>query len=378
MIYTIPILLCVLGMLVYDAPAKKTKGWTLWILLFLTLVSIFGLRYKVGGDTYNYMHFFSLSPDIYDWQPISISQFEPGFTYFSAIIKTFTDDIYVYQTILTFMMTSMLMWFVAKNTEYKFMAMLVIFISMYIYFSTEIIRESLALSFFLVSYHFWEKKKIIIFILIVLLLSTLHISALFCLVLPLANKMRLNFKFFIMLFAFILGSIALFPIIKMLSEYYIFEKLLRYDEHLYVGYAWVGFRFIYFSVLPLYCLNFFHKRFGIPCKYEGIILLQIILGVGLWIIPVIFQRLINYTIIFYLVSLAEMLGTVLRDSKWSLSHRNSISFQKAIARTMLVLTILAHSSFYIHLGFWERYIPYHSVFDPINEPGREKFVAGNN
>ena len=377
MIYLIPIILCLLGMLIYDNPTKESKGYFLWLILFVTLVSIFGLRYKVGGDTYNYMNFFLDSPDIYDWQPISVSLFEPGFTYLTAVVKTFTDDIYVYQTLLSFLMTSMLMFFIAKQTEYKFLAMFLVFFSMYLYFSTEVMREGLALTGILVAYPLWSRNHHVLYVLIVLFLSFFHISALVGLILPFADRMKLDKRFFVVLFYFLLGSFALYPFVDFLSDFYIFEKLLRYKDQINVGYGWKGFRFIYFSILPLYIVNMFHNKFQVPCKFEGIICLQIIFGVGLWIIPIVFQRLINYTIVFYLVSLAQMFGTVMRDPEWQNDKETEyLQGQRSMVKFVLILTLLAHSTYYIHLGFWERYIPYHSYFDPIDVPEREIFVAG--
>lgn len=377
MIYLIPIILCLLGILVYDNPAKKSKGWLLWSILFLTLVSIFGLRYKVGADTYNYMHFFSWSPTIDRWEPISLSGFEPGFTWLTAVIKSFTDDIYAYQIVLSFLMTLLLMDFIRKNTDYRFLAMLLVFVSMYFYFSTEVIRESLAIAGLLTVYPLLEKKHYILYILFVLLFSTLHFSALICLILPLANKLSLNRNFFLLLCAFLLCSFALFPLITMLSNYYVFERLLRYDDNLNVGYGWKGFRFIYFGVLPMYIVNLFHKRYRVPCKFEGIICLQILFSFGLWIIPVIFQRLINYTIIFYLVSLAQMTGTVLRSSDWKKNcASNMLQSQRVMARLLLIITIIAHSTYYIHLSFYKIWIPYHSFFDEVEVTERSKFVPG--
>lgn len=377
MIYTIPLSLCILGMLVYDNPAKQSKGWFLWLILFLALVSIFGLRYKVGADTYNYITFFTWSPKIGDWKPLSATGFEPGFTYLAAIIKTYSEDIYVFQSTISFLMTLMLMDFIRRNTEYKFLAMLFIFVSMYFYFSTEVIRESLALAGFLTVYPLWERKHYFLYFIVVTLLCTIHFSAVICFFLPIANRMKLNGRFFVILCAFVILSFALFPLITFLSDYYIFRKLLRYDDQINVGYAWKGLRFIYFSLLPLYAVNLFHKRYKVPCKYEGIICLQILFGVGLWIIPIIFQRLINYTIIFYLVSLAQMLGTVLRDSKWRILYsRSYIQIQRKMARAMLIMTIIAHSTYYIHLSFYKIWIPYHSVFDEIEVPERSEFVPG--
>ena len=268
MIYLIPLLLCLIGMILYDNAEKKSKGNSLWGLLFVILVSIIGLRYKVGGDTYNYMEFFEYSPDIYDWSFFDLSAFEPGFRLITSLIKTFFDDIYIYQTILSFSMTFMLMRFIRKNTTYKFLAMLLVYIAMYLYFSTEIIRESLAVTGFLTVYSLWEKKKYLFYFMAVLLLCTLHYSAIICLLIPFANRLKLNLTFFVVLFVFVGCSFALFPIVKYLSGFFVFEKLLRYDNLINVGYGWKGFRFIYFSLLPLYVLvisfklvvvNIFHE-----------------------------------------------------------------------------------------------------------------------
>lgn len=162
-----------------------------------------------------------------------------------------------------------------------------------------------------------------------------------------------------------------------LGAYYIFQKLLRYFEYGNVGYAWAGLRFIYFSILPMFTLYLAKNKFKIKVQFENIICLQILMGVGLWFIPIVFQRLINYTIVFYLVSLAHITGTCLRNPQ----YRNSLSksarkYRSQLVSILLFLTILAHSTYYIHLNFYERYIPYHSIFDPIDVPEREKYVAG--
>lgn len=54
----------IIGYSKYDFPKRKTKDFILWGLLYLVLVSIIGLRYKVGGDTYNYMAYFDYAPEL--------------------------------------------------------------------------------------------------------------------------------------------------------------------------------------------------------------------------------------------------------------------------------------------------------------------------
>lgn len=376
MIYLIPLVLMIIGYSKYDFSKCKTKDFVLWGLLYFVLVLIIGLRYKVGGDTYNYMAYFEYAPELPFWTPIDVSGFEPGFTLFSSLIKTYFDDIYIYQSIISAIMTFFLMRFIKQNTIYKYLAFLLIYVAVYLYFSTEVIRESLAVVAFLQIYPLLEKKKYFLYYPLCLLLLTFHSSAVITLFIPFFRNLKFKKQFRIYLVCTIACGLLLSIIMQKLAAFSIFQKLMRYDQHSYVGYAWVGFRFIYFSILPLFVLNVC-KKYRIVCKYENIICLQILFGFGMWFVPIVFQRLINYTIIFYLVSLSCIIGSCLRNRV----YLSSLSYiarknRKVFARVIFIVTLLAHSSYYIHLNFYEIYIPYHSIFDPVTEPLREKYVAG--
>lgn len=367
----------VIGYLTYDRITKKNKSKALWLLVYVTLVSIMGLRYKVGGDTYNYMNYFSWAPELQYWQPFDLSGFEPGFSLFTSAIKTYFDDIYVYQTIISALMTFMLMYFINRNTSYRFLAMLLIFVAMYLYFSTEVIRESLAVGGLLMAYPLLRDRRYIPYYAVCFFLLTLHSSAALCFLLPLFRNLKLNRRFFLYVFAFIVFGFIMAPLMERLGNYLIFQKLLRYNNQAYVGYAWCGLRFIYFSLLPFLTLYWCKYRFHLKIKFENIICLQILFGIGLWFIPIVFQRLINYTIIFYLVALADIIGTVTRNPLYRRPLTVDVrKIRGQLAKLLLVLTLMAHSSYYIHLNFYEIYMPYHSIFDPKEEPMREKYVAG--
>lgn len=379
MIYLLPLLLMFLGFLCYDNPNKINKGNGLWILIYFILISIMGLRYKVGGDTYNYMTYFLWSPEVSNWEPFDLSGFEPGFSFFTSLIKTYTDNIYIYQTIISAIMTLMLMKFIKRYTDYKFIALIIIYIAVYIYFSTEIIRESLTVCGLLTAHKLLERKKYLRYFLVCLLLTTFHSSAVVTFLFPFLHFLKFNKKLILYILFIIAFGVLMSKIMNSLAQYYIFNKLLRYTDHSYVGYLWCGFRFIYFSLLPILVLYICKLRYKLPCQFENIICFQIILGFGLWFVPIVFQRLINYTIVFYIVSMVQMFGTIIRDK----TYRSSIGSyatqaRERVAHLMIFLTIIAHSSYYIHLDFYEIFIPYHSAFDPIEVPEREKYVPGNN
>lgn len=377
MVYFIPFILCVFGHLKFDREYGHKGTWFLWVIIYLYLVLLIGLRYKVGGDTYNYMEYFNWCPELDLWEPFDISLFEPGFTLFSSAIKTIWNDIYFYQTVIAAIMVFLLMSFIKQNTRYIYIGMLLVYVSMFLYFSTEIIRESIAVCICLLSYKLLENKKYLLYYAIALLSLTIHSSASFMLILPFFLRIRLNGRFLLVLLSFMFICLLLSPLIEYLSNYYIFEKLLRYNHMGNVGYAWKGFRTIYFSVIPFVIMYLCKFKYKIVPKFESIVCVQILMGIGIWFYSVIFQRLINYTCIFVFVSIAEMLGTILCSKEYRLKYSNRIiNIRRKTARILLVLLIAFHSSFYIHLSFYERYYPYHSVFDPVDEPLREKYVAG--
>ena len=380
MIYLVPIILCLLGHYLYDRPSGKNKGMGMWALLYLFLVLMMGLRYKVGGDTYNYMNFFEWCPVISEWTLLSAVDFEPGFSLLTSLIKTFSDSIFVYQTILSAVMTGLLMRFIARNTRFRFLAMLLVYIAIYPYFSTEVMRESLAVTGLLTIYPLLEKKKYLPYFFVSLLLCTIHVSAVVCFIIPFVRRMHFDKRFIPYLLGFLALSFFFGPLMERLSSIPVLERRIdSYMHQRYVGYAWTGLRFLYFVLIPVLVLHVCKFQYRLTVPFEGMICLQILFGIALWSLPVIFQRLINYTVVFYLVSAAEMLGTLLKD-RYRFRKTSDKAFQsrRILSRLLLVLTIVAHSTYYVHLHFYELFIPYHSIFDQVDVPGREKFISGEN
>ena len=123
-----------MGFKIYDKPYKKKNGDFLWLIFLIILVLIVGLRYKVGGDSYNYITFFIWSSELANWKLFNALEFEPGFSLLTSAIRTLTDNIYVYQTIISFLQAYMIFMFIKLNTTYKFLALLLIYINVFIFF----------------------------------------------------------------------------------------------------------------------------------------------------------------------------------------------------------------------------------------------------
>lgn len=369
MIYIIPLILILIGIINCDI--NRHNKSSLIVILFTFLTLLIGLRYKVGGDTYNYINFYEYSPDVYDWNPYNIALFEPGFSYLTAIIKTFTNNIYLYQTIIAIIFNILLFRYINNNTRYFFSTIFIIYIAIYLYFTTEIIRESIAVGIIINAYSLAQKRHYSLYFAMVMLSMLFHSGAIIAIIFPVVSKIRFNRNFLLICTITVLLLIVSQPIMHFLSSYSILNKINRYISYQNVGYLWAGFRFIYFGLIPLLFLCFFKKRERI--QYEGLICFQFLLSLGLFFVPIIFQRLINYTIIFYLSSLVNLTMPAIsqRIKYQKKSLRSQVSF------FIVILTLIAHSSFYIHLNFYQIWIPYHSIFDPIEESMRLQFVAGD-
>lgn len=366
MIYIIPVIILFIGIINCDF--NQRKGRVLWFVVYAVMSLLIGLRYKVGGDTYNYNNFFENSSDIYSWTPINLALFEPGFSYLTSIVKTYSESIYVYQIVIILIFNYLLFRFIRRNTEFKFSALLLIYITIYIYFGTEILRESISVGILLNAYDLIKEKRWLIYTALVVLATSFHSSGLIGIIFPFVAKLK--FKYFLSYFI-IWGLILIFiqAIMTYLSGFEILAKITRYSTHQYVGYLWSSFRLIYFGIIPLIFLSFFKKR-NITIEFEGIICFQILLSIGLFIVPIIFQRLINYTILFYLVALVnQTIPSIVRRIKL---NKKTLVSQFSIF--ILIITILAHSSYYIHLDFYKRWYPYHSILDPVEESSRLKYV----
>jgi hypothetical protein len=371
MVYLIPLALGYIGYNSFDGKRDKSM---LWYVIFLYLTLLIGLRYKVGGDTYNYMAFYEYCPNIKAWSLISSTMFEPGFTFLSACIKSFTDNIYVFQTIIIILFNILLFTFIKKHTQYKYLCFLFVYIANYMYFATEILRESLAVGIFIHAYSEYLNGHRFKYYTMITLAMLFHFGAAFCYLIPLFSRLKFNSNLLVLVFFAFFGLFLIHPILNSLSHIYIFSKILRYSEHGYVGYLWVMLRILYFAILPSIILYICKFKYNIKFKYESLICLQILLSLGLFFVPILFQRLINYTIIPYLVALSEGLGILL-------TKKQNISLYAKKARAIMasffvILTIAFHSTYYVHLDFYQCWYPYHSMFDPVEVYSRSRFIAG--
>lgn len=182
------VLFCVLlfGSLFYsDKRIDKNNEYL--ILEYILIVIIFGLRYKVGGDTLNYYSEFQYWPTLEELPDYDTSRtrYNIGWTIFTAVCKSICNNFAFMQVVHAMIVNGAFFYFFKKNVKKYFTAIL-IYAIMYIFtFNTEILRAALAVSVFLYGYSIFQKKKWLKYYLLCILAFSFHSEAIIMFMLPL-------------------------------------------------------------------------------------------------------------------------------------------------------------------------------------------------
>ena len=327
------------------------------ICLGLIIVLLMGLRYRVGIDTLNYIEKYDETPQVEELSTIDFSttRFEPGYVILCSLCRSVTDDFWLLQLVHSLILTTCVFIFLYKNTLNPFNGIIVYIILGWLYFNTEIIRESLAISFFLLNYENLKKRKLIKYYLLALLSISFQYSALIILFFPFVRKLKFN----ILYLGCCLLILASAPYLERVNELITLASFSdRVDEHLgsveELNLNWRIANMIRYTIVPV-CAYVLYRRIHHHSEYTSFILLSILFGIGAFAIPIIFSRLANYTLPFVIVYVANLLRLLNK---------------KTFLKNSLIAILLCSQLLY-YKEMYHAWCPYSSVFDQRVSPERE-------
>lgn len=364
MVYLIPILVTIYGAIQYDINGRKGIGQIFCaVFLFVYLVALIGFRFEVGGDTLNYMGYYDWQDDLSDWTFSFKEQFQPLYSLLCAIAKTIHPDFYVFQLIHAVLFNSMLFYFIYKSTHYRFLALFFSLLVFYLYFSTEILRESLAVGVFLLNYRNLKDGRYLLYYLGVFISILFHLSALILVLLPFIKWVKLNWLYWIILFVTVLAMTQLQSFFALFDSYaQIANKIDAYNEAGFGGYLFSALNILRYMFFPLFlCFiakKFFHERL----QYENMLCILSIISVCSLFSFIIFNRFINYFLPFLVLSMTEILMQIIRRFHF-----------KQYAMVFISFVLIVYGSYYIYLDMYIRWVPYYSIFNPVHVMTRDNF-----
>lgn len=381
LIYTLIFFFLLIPVIRFDL-MKIEGNKNLWFYSSLIiLVLLAGLRYRVGSDTLVYMRLFDQYPSMaelstFDFQT---AEFNPLWYIFNApfvTLKSFT----LFQFAHALIVNTIFFWFFRKYvpTAY-FTAILVYYFGCFFYFNMEVLRETLCISVLLLAYPSLEKRHFVRYYLWCVVALFIHLSAAIMLLIPL---MLLFKKDNIWIFVFAMLSVVLllsvFDIISyglsLAFEGKVAEKihsyLLRDEPNIF------GIILQFLTMLPFLLITYVRNK---NCydndKLIGAILLMVIIIQTAGMFVAAFIRFTNYFMPFGIVFIVNTFYMHYWDLKKHLMTR--IVMSCALCTYVFTLSyyyLRNRSEDYPNGRHYHLYVPYHSVFDPVEDERRETLV----
>ena len=382
--YLLIVLYLLILVYIYDfrcyAKYKKFNTFVLfWIFVFLA-----GFRYRVGLDTVSYaLYFNKLCPDFTDLNLDSFiySRYQPLWVLLNSFIKLF-GSIILFQIVVALIINICFFYFFKKSTTKFFSGLLIYFLVDYHYFNMDIVRESIAVGFFLVAIIKLQDNKYLKYYGIISLAFLFHFYAFICFFIPLLLTKKINTTIKVItgvislaiIFSLSSATSSINQLISLFSES---NDLSAYAEFEGAEMSLAGLLYNFLRIIPLFCLIIFYstnkqmysllisKRYVLTFSYFYIYIVLI----RIFSIPFI-ERVLNYFIFF----LHLILVSFSFDYAKLYFKRNSQFF-------IILLFVFSHFFFYLSpflkvnplygVKNYKIYYPYYSVFSEKTDKERE-------
>lgn len=371
MIYILPLLFTLLCAVVCECREKKLRiHKPLFILVFTYCALLMAFRYRVGGDTLRYMDSYRFIPDLMHIKLSDVFSYyytDPLYTLFCSFAKLFGDSFYVFQLFHACLLNYLIGRFIVQNTRNILFALFFYMIICFLYFNTEILRESLAVAVFINSVCFLEKRQWNFYYMLCFIALGFHVSAIVAFFLPFfyARKVgKQHYIIFISVLICLLYSIDY--IVEYIREDLAFEYLSKkgsLTEGLELSMNWYIFSLSKYFLCPILFVLFYRQ--SITC-YNGIYLLfYMFFGICILVLPMVFSRFCNYFLLFFIVIVADASSLILR--------RKSMYITFAF---LLLVYVHEYKSEMNADGFnyYRRFYPYSDILEQKKDQLREKFV----
>lgn len=170
----------------------KKKQRKYLIVSGLAVATVMGLRYPAYAVVYDlrsYADFYAAIGRV-SWDSIfTVSGFEYGYVLLNKLLVSVVPWPQTILIVEALVCVFSIGWFIYKNSNYPFQAMLFYVTFGTMAFQLTAFRQSFAMSICLLSVEMIKRRRLVLFMLMVLLASTFHVSAIaFLVAYPLANR----------------------------------------------------------------------------------------------------------------------------------------------------------------------------------------------
>lgn len=374
MIYLLLGLYLFLLVLFYDVMHASRLHRFNFVLAYILMVALMTFRYRVGGDTLNYMsHFDYTTPQLYALRFFVSEKLQPIPAIIFSFCKTVFDDFTYVQAIFAVFVNAVIFNFFKKNTQYVFTAIFLYALTFYMRLNCEIMRESLAVSFFLLGYPYLMKHNYLLYYIYVFIAFMCHSSAIFLFVLPLFLIFNSRRNAFLVLMSFFLTLLIITSINQVMDN--IAFYLDYFSDYQSTNYGKLGI--ILFQILfPLIFLKDYKHcasrfvRFGVY-TYIGCGVFSLFFYIA--------YRFNNYLMPFYILLVTDYLCTLRYRKPYDMPHLKLAVMSFVFLYSFMSPYFRDISHVVGHPARWYCcWYPYYSIFDKQEDPDREAFITHQN
>ena len=324
-------------------------------------------------------------PDLSDLSEFKFSQayYMPLWYVYNAVFRSF-GGYYLFQMVQAIIVNTVVLWFFRKHCRCYFTAMTVYFVGYYFSMNMDIMRQAICICIFLLSYDFLEKKKLVPYYVMSIIAIGFHMSAVFLLFVPLTRLSRKSFAIVGMVLLVVIfvfktsGSTqGLESVVSKSGSYmwyYIIDRLHYYTESSHLNIIGMTVRF-------LVCVPFvvmIAVKWFVWKKHDNIIDNMMVLLVFVQISSMIFPAFGRFNYYLFLIGIVFLTKEI--SGNWQTIKSNQMV--KLLVTAALFVYCVNISYYYIMNQYdykegahvYHRYIPYHSVLNPVEDEFREDYL----
>ncbi len=210
MIYIITLLVLLFLVYHYDVNGNTRNRMTAYYILMFWYIAISGFQYCMGSDIIIYMNEYNDT----DWSDlmfdslVDLNSRQFGWILLSNICKLVSNDFLFFKIVQAAFLNAVIFIFLKKNTEAIFTSIFFYSIFLYLDLNFNILRQSFAIGFFLLSYIYFTESKWLKYYIFIFLALMFHSSAIILILFPLLRLIKINFIsisfIFILIISFLL------------------------------------------------------------------------------------------------------------------------------------------------------------------------------
>lgn len=364
----------------YNKVAKGQNGH--YYFLMTVFICVAGLSYRLGGDTIMYERYF------YDYtgpngftglfaKDMFASTREPLWVLLNSTVLSLFNDFQFLKFFISVFVNGTIFWFIKKHSKVPFTTVLLYALFVFFSYNFQILRESLAISFFLIGFDRFvcsERRKYIKYLIWLVPAVLCHHMAFIAVIYPLFSYIKGGRKYYVLLVVIVaLSSTINLLFGEVLSSLNFSEELSDvasyYYEHEYYGendasgFSIIGiFAWLVLDIIPI--LIFVSKSNESIYKSMGMayIIILILKTTSISIL----LRTAGFIFIPAAISISEGIGNTVFafDAK----------FKKISVAFLLILFVMVGEKVrmtYLSPQF-DEYYPYSSVISKSTDAAREQ------